>query len=382
MKHPLSRKYIGLLLSLFLVLNFSACTQTESDPSSSHETNSSSTQATIETSLADTPKKDIILPYIPEYYWELFDTHCSIVYEPGFMATSGVSFTLLSAFPIQDMSVKNQNGDILLHYLSPFHGFEEELTPDVLSEDLFLLYQGFQPETILHATGANNDLWEAQQIYRSTDPNELPTLYWYTLEILVDWESDEALTDIVVTVGEESKSYSIGSIANRMNEEIDYPWDSEFALNCDDNLSYFGHPVDIASEGVIKINNVHYTAQKDLHLTGLYFYRSTDLSVDEISVAVTVADGTTIDTLWDGQSPFSLSAGETIALNLIITDPFFSDSLGGTAARYLMLEYSVDGQTFELGIPFYFRQSAIQPFIYIAAKDGLDAVGYCKELYR
>jgi len=138
----------------------------------------------------------------------------------------------------------------------------------------------------------------------------------------------------------------------------------------------------MASEGVIKINNVHYTAQKELRLTGLYFYRNTDLSVDEISVAVTVADGTTIDTLWDGQTPFSLSAGETIALNLIITDPFFSDSLGGTAARYLMLEYSVDGQTFELGIPFYFRQSAIQPFIYIAAKDGLGVVGYCKELYR
>lgn len=375
------RTYIFIFILLLLILCLSACTQAD-EPSSTQNFDETESQTTEGQNQTSESAQEMVLPHIPEDYWELFDTHCSIVYEPGFMATSGVSFTLLSAFPIQDMSVKNQNGDILLHYLSPFHGFEEELTPDVLSEDLFLLYQGFQPETILHATGANNDLWEAQQIYRSTDPNELPALYWYTLEILVDWESDEALTDIVVTIGEESQSYSIGSITNRMNEEVDYPWDSEFALNCDDNLSYFGHHVDIASEGVIKINNVHYTAQKDLHLTGLYFYRSTDISVDEISVAVTAADGTTIDTLWDEKTPFSLSAGETIALNLIITDPFFSDSLGGTAARYLMLEYSVDGQTFELGIPFYFHQSAIQPFIYIAAKDGLDVVGYCKELYR
>lgn len=375
------RTYIFIFILLLLILCLSACTQAD-EPSSTQNFDETESQTTEGQNQTSESAQEMVLPHIPEDYWELFDTHCSIVYEPGFMATSGVSFTLLSAFPIQDMSVKSQNGDILLHYLFPFHGFEEDLTPNVLSEDLFLLYQGFQPETILHATGANNDLWEAQQIYRSTDPNELPALYWYTLEILVDWESDEALTDIVVTVGEESKSYSIGNITNRMNEEVDYPWDSEFALNCDDNLSYFGHPVDMASEGVIKINNVHYTAQKDLRLTGLYFYRNTDLSVDEISVAVTVADGTTIDTLWDGQTPFSLSAGETIALNLIITDPFFSDSLGGTAARYLMLEYSVDGQTFELGIPFYFRQSAIQPFIYIAAKDGLDVVGYCKELYR
>ena len=375
------RTYIFIFILLLLILCLSACTQAD-EPSSTQNFDETESQTTEGQNQTSELAQEMVLPHIPEDYWELFETHCSIVYEPGFMASNGISFTLLSAFPIQDMSVTNQNGEMLLHYLSPFHGFEEELTPDVLSEDLFLLYQGFQPETILHATGANNDLWEAQQIYRSTDPNALPALYWYTLEILVDWESDEALTDIVVTVGEESKSYSIGSIANRMNEEIDYPWDSEFALNCDDNLSYFGHPVDIASEGVIKINNVHYTAQKDLRLTGLYFYRSTDLSVDEISVVVTVADGTTIDTLWDGQSPFSLSAGETIALNLIITDPFFSDSLGGTAARYLMLEYSVDGQTFALGIPFYFRQSAIQPFIYIAAKDGLDVVGYCKELYR
>ena len=375
------RTYIFIFILLLLILCLSACTQAD-EPSSTQNFDETESQTTEGQNQTSELAQEMVLPHIPEDYWELFETHCNIVYEPGFMASNGISFTLLSAFPIQDMSVTNQNGEMLLHYLSPFHGFEEELTPDVLSEDLFLLYQGFQPETILHATGANNDLWEAQQIYRSTDPNELPALYWYTLEILVDWESDEALTDIVVTVGEESKSYSIGSIANRMNEEIDYPWDSEFALNCDDNLSYFGHPVDMASEGVIKINNVHYTAQKDLRLTGLYFYRSTDLSVDEISVAVTVADGTTIDTLWDGQTPFSLSAGETIALNLIITDPFFSDSLGGTAARYLMLEYSVDGQTFALGIPFYFRQSAIQPFIYIAAKDGLDVVGYCKELYR
>ena len=375
------RTYIFIFILLLLILCLSACTQAD-EPSSTQNFDETESQTTEGQNQTSELAQEMVLPHIPEDYWELFETHCNIVYEPGFMASNGISFTLLSAFPIQDMSVTNQNGEMLLHYLSPFHGFEEELTPDVLSEDLFLLYQGFQPETILHATGANNDLWEAQQIYRSTDPNELPALYWYTLEILVDWESDEALTDIVVTVGEESKSYSIGSIANRMNEEIDYPWDSEFALNCDDNLSYFGHPVDMASEGVIKINNVHYTAQKDLRLTGLYFYRSTDLSVDEISVAVTVADGTTIDTLWDGQTPFSLSAGETIALNLIITDPFFSDSLGGTAARYLMLEYSVDGQTCALGIPFYFRQSAIQPFIYIAAKDGLDVVGYCKELYR
>jgi len=373
------RTYIFILLLLILCL--SACAQAD-EPSSTQNFDETESQTTEGQNQTSESAQEMVLPHIPEDYWELFETHCSIVYEPGFMASNGISFTLLSAVPIQDMSVTNQNGEMLLHYLSPFHGFEEELTPDVLSEDLFLLYQGFQPETILHATGANNDLWEAQQIYRSTDPNELPALYWYTLEILVDWESDEALTDIVVTVGEESKSYSIGNITNRMNEEVDYPWDSEFALNCDDNLSYFGHPVDMASEGVIKINNVHYTAQKELRLTGLYFYRNTDLSVDEISVAVTVADGTTIDTLWDGQTPFSLSAGETIALNLIITDPFFSDSLGGTAARYLMLEYSVDGQTFELGIPFYFRQSAIQPFIYIAAKDGLDVVGYCKELYR
>lgn len=375
------RTYIFIFILLLLILCLSACTQADERSSTQNfdETESQTTEGQNQTSKS---AQEMVLPHIPEDYWELFETHCSIVYEPGFMASNGISFTLLSAFPIQDMSVTNQNGEMLLHYLSPFHGFEEELTSDVLSEDLFLLYQGFQPETILHATGANNDLWEAQQIYRSTDPNELPALYWYTLEILVDWESDEALTDIVVTVGEESKSYSIGNITNRMNEEVDYPWDSEFALNCDDNLSYFGHPVDMASEGVIKINNVHYTAQKDLRLTGLYFYRNTDLSVEEISVAVTVADGTTIDTLWDGQTPFSLSAGETIALNLIITDPFFSDSLGGTAARYLMLEYNIDGQTYALGIPFYFRQSASQPFIYIAAKDGLDVVGYCKELYR
>ncbi len=374
------RKCISLLLSLLFLLCLSACTQVKNELSSTSNMEKTESQSTEGVYEENEPQKDVTFPYIPKDYWELFDTHCDIVYEPGFMATNGVSFTLLSAFPVYDVTITDQDGKTLLHYLSPFHGPENEIAPDILSEPLFLLYQGFPAETIFHTTGANEDLWEAQQIYRATDPKELPALYWYTLEILVDCKTDEVLTDIVVTIDEESKSYSIGSISNRIYEEVDYPNDPEFALDCNDNFAFFNHHVDPASGGITKISNVHYTANKDLSLTGLRFYRGDDIVVGDISVAVTTVDGITIDTSWDGYTSFFLSAGEKLSLNLTVTDSFFSDSMGGTAARYLMLEYSVDGQIFELGIPFYFHQSANQPFIYIAAKDGLDIASYYEAL--
>ena len=373
------RKYILLFMSIFLVLCLSACRQTE-ELSSSQSVDEADNQTAQEQYEETESEADVILPDISENYWELFDTHCDIVYEPGFMATNGVQFTLLSAFPIHDVTTADQDGNTLLHYLSPFHGLDEELTPDVLSEPLFLLYQGVPAEDIFHSTGANNNLWEVLQVYRATDPNELPALYWYILEIMVDWETDAPLTDVVVTIGEESKRYAIGSISNRMNEPVDYPYDPEFALDCNDNLTYFNHHLNPNSGGITKITDVHYTANKDLTLTGLYFYRGADIVVGDISIVVTTVDGITIDTSWDGNTPFPLSAEEIISLNMTVTDPFFSDSLGGTAARYLMLEYSVDEQTFELGIPFYFHQTANQPFVYIASVDGLDIASYYEAL--
>lgn len=41
-----------------------------------------------------------------------------------------------------------------------------------------------------------------------------------------------------------------------------------------------------------------------------------------------------------------------------------------------MLEYQCSGETYELGIPFYFAQSLPDAFAYIANEEGIDVLSY------
>lgn len=320
----------------------------------------------------------MILPDVPQDYWELFDTRCSIVYEPGFMSSHSVSFTLLAAFPVEEVTVKDQNGEEILSFLSLFHG--EGAEADVISEDVFLLYQGFDPEEILHTAGANDELWAAQQLYRSIDPTALPALYWYTLEVLTPCEEQEALTEISLTINGSSKTYSIGSIRSRVFEEVEYIYDPEFRLDCSENVSYFGYPVDLGVGGAVTLRGVVFTAQSDLTLTGLRFYHGEDITVEEIALTSTNAEGISVNSLWDGVTHLSVSAGERICLDVKVIDAFFAEELGGTAAHYLLLGYCADGQDYEVGIPYYMIQRLGQPFLYLAAAEGLDVIGYAQAL--
>lgn len=371
------RKMIALIiLFLWIPMGLFACdrrttaTQGESEAVTAEPSSEESTEAAAA----------MILPDVPQDYWELFDTRCSIVYEPGFMSSHSVSFTLLAAFPVEEVTVKDQNGAEILSFLSLFHG--EGAEADVISEDVFLLYQGFDPEEILHAVGANEELWAAQQLYRSIDPTALPALYWYTLEVLTPCEEQEALTEISLTINGSSKTYSIGSIRSRVFEEVEYIYDPEFRLDCSENASYFGYPVDLGVGGAVTLRGLVFTAQSDLTLTGLRFYHGEDITVEEIALTATNAEGISVNSLWDGVTPLPVSAGERICLDIKVVDAFFAEELGGTAARYLLLGYRAEGQDYEVGIPYYLIQRLGQPFLYLAASEGLDVIGYAQALWH
>lgn len=325
-----------------------------------------------------------LLPDIAADYWEVFDARCEVVFEPGFLLQSGIDLTLLSAVPLaqSDVTVTLPAGLDIIYYLDPYGN---EYGKHYLNEDLFLLYQGISAEELLayQAGGLSGErtaeINEWLFAYRAFDDSEKPMIYRYRLALCIPdpaMDSDTVLHEITVTVHGKSRTYQIGSVQSRVMEAIEYPYDPNYHLNCDDNLGFFGAYVNTTNDGSVLLNDIKYTAVDDVLITGIRFYKGEDIQIHSVSVVQNTADGVAIDTLWDMQQPIELNAGDSIYLNVQITDPFFAGTLGGWNTRYLMLEYQCDGETFELGIPFIFVQSMQDPFAYIAAADGLDVLTY------
>lgn len=327
---------------------------------------------------------EFLLPDIAADYWEVFDVRCDVVYEPGFMSLGGIDLTLLSVVPLEqeDVVITLDTGWNMIYYLEPYDGKDGMC---YMHEDLFVMYQGVTAEELLdYQAGTLSPERKAEiddmiYTFRAWDSSEKPKIYRYSLDLCIpitEMDSNTILDAITIAVNGETRTYQLGIIQNRMFEPTEYAYDPNCSLNCDDNLGFFGANVDVTSDGSILLDNIKYTAVDDVVITGIRFYKGEDVQINSVSVVQNTADGAVIDTTWDMQQPIELNAGDSIYLNLQITDPFFAGTLSGWNARYLMLEYQCNGETFELGIPFIFVQSLHDPFAYIAAEDGLDVLTY------
>ena len=325
-----------------------------------------------------------LLPDIEADYWEVFDARCDVVFEPGFGLMSGIDLTLLSAVPLEqsDITVTLSAELDVIYYLGPY---DSEDGKCYLNEDLFLLYQGVSAEELLgyQSGGLSGDrraeITEWLFAYRALKDSEKPMIYRYTLTLCIPdpaMDSDTVLHEIIVAVKGESRNCHLGSVQSRVAENVEYEYDPAFRLNCNDNLGYYGSPVGVSKDGVMLLENIRYTAEDDLVITGIRFLKGEDVQIQRATVVQNTADGAVIDTEWDMVQPIQLNSGDSIYLNVQITDPFFAGTLGGWNTRYLMLQYQCDGETYELGIPFIFVQSLHDPFAYIAAEDGLDVLAY------
>ena len=326
----------------------------------------------------------LILPAIQENYWGVFDNHCSVIYEPGFSAMGSMDFTLLSAVPLEqtDITVTLATGWDTIYYLDPCDGIDGIC---YMYEDILLMYQGVSAEELLGYQAGTISAERKAEIndwlyaYRALDDSEKPMIYRYSLEICIPidvMDSDTVLDAFTVNVNGEARTYQLGTVLNRMWEPIEYIYDSNISLNCDDNIGYYGFLVDVTSDGSILLDNIKYTADDDVAVTGMRFHNGEEVQIQSVTVCQSTADGAVIDTVWDMEQPIELCAGDSVFLNVQIADPFFAGTLGGWNTRYLMLEYQSGDRTYELGIPFQFVQTLSDPFAYIAIEDGVDVLAY------
>ena len=374
-----SKRLLGFSLTIVLLLSATGC----HTPNAGSTGESNPTAQTVESAGRETTGK-FLLPDIEADYWEVFDARCDVVFEPGFSLMSGIDLTLLSAVPLEqsDVTVTLPAGLETNYWLNPYNGEDGKY---YLNEDLFLLYQGVSAEDLLayHSGGLSGErtaeINEWLFAYRALDDSEKPAVYRYTLDLFIPdpyMDSETVLNEITVAVKGKSRTCQLGVVQSRIMEAIEYEYDPDSRLNCNDNIGYSGYSAEVSKEGVILLKDIRYTAENNLIITGIRFLKGEDVQIQRVTVVQNTADGAVIDTAWDMKQPIELNSGDSIYLNVQIADPFFAGTLGGWNARYLMLEYQCDGETFELGIPFIFVQSLHDPFAYIAAEDGLDVLTY------
>lgn len=253
-------------------------------------------------------------------------------------------------------------------------------------ESIFLLYQGVTPDELASfqaddlSIDRRTEIYNLIQAFRALDENEKPTIYRYSLNVVpilaTETDYSPSLNEITVNVKGESRTYKLGRIMYAPETAGAIANDPDFHLNCDDNLGFFGHNVEVSNDGRNLLYNIKFNAVDDVTLTGLSFYNGKNIKIESVSVTQTSDDGAAIDTTWDITKPFKLSAGDSIVLNVKIYDPFFAGTLGGWDTIYLLLDYSYKGETYELGVPHYCVQRLDDPFAYIAMEDGIDILSY------
>lgn len=96
----------------------------------------------------------------------------------------------------------------------------------------------------------------------------------------------------------------------------------------------------------------------------------------ELSYVVQLPDGNVVNSVWDGTTPISMAAGDTITFHLTGTDTAFQNTLVGNTQVYLIFQYTCQGVQYEEYCEMSFRIRC-DPFQYYAfQEDGLDIVSY------
>lgn len=376
------------ILMLSLIFSLSAC---QSDKASSEkntgemETTSVGVDDTEQYTSSETGSAvSMNWPSIEDDFWNVYDTRCDMTYYGYFSRWNVLEFTMVSASPLQEENVQVSSADgwTFTAYLDPYNPYIAEDGEWRLYEDIFLLYQGVTAE---EQDAFNNgkltqqrsgEIREFLNAYRALDEGNIPVLYKYILHLSCEEPSDDpaaALTEIDVTVNGTTKNFSVGNVST-VYDERGYQNDVGFNLNCNDNISFLGHGVVISSVGTIEFRDIKYTAVSDLTITGLSFYQNDEIVIQNVSVKQEIEEDFLVDIAWDGKEPLELSEGDVIYLTVIATDPWFAGTAGGWAARYLMVEYEYNEETYGLGIPFYCQQSLGDAFAYVALDAGYDVL--------
>jgi len=297
-----------------------------------------------------------------------------------------LSFTLISSQPLNGNDIA-----VTLDTQSAYTTQLTELEQGKFPYHVFQCYQGVDwkelRELAYAAAQSDDDFSPEKETYRNAKnqyedsynnltEDDIPILYSYNLELFFNVSKEgrsETINTLVLTVKGTPYTYDLGSILiDKDTPKIDNKG-KQIVSNV---LAYSDVSMEPSFYGDITMPTMELNVKENVTLKSLEFYKDETTVINNISMTITYADGMSVETKWDGNSPIELSKGDVVEMSITCRDPDMAKTLSGTVMKYPVLNYTCGGESYRWAteISLRMRQNAYE--IYAVECDGVDILSY------
>lgn len=385
------KKYLCLFLCACLLLPLLAGCQNDGEMTTTQPTGTQPSVLVPPTTLTEgsEPEDNILdgynIPTIDKNYWELLCENCDMTFYLDSSGQGFVGFYLLSTRDLEGETIS---------ITTDIGGKTEYLIPKAITDSfafpmtVFLAYQNVDWESLANDPAAEEEKvkkWEV--IYAQLLPT-LPKLYVYN----VAWTFDELGVErnnptpiqqirlLTVSINGQEKTYNPGTFIFAAGK---YNVNATYLGGLSNN--FFGsseYPVDPSANGVVKLPEWSIRVKKDVVLESISVVDCEAIEVIKCELAIRTPQGDVFSFLWDANSSVEIDEGSEITLKVTLADPCVAGKLIGNIMRYVVLNYTSDGESYGAVITMHCRIAASPHDIYALKIDGVDMIPYYVDYYN
>ena len=323
------------------------------------------------------------MPTVDPDYWELLCENCDYTMHFSGMHENFLMFPLISALDLEGKFVT----------VTTDYGVTAELeifgagTLNDFPFYTFLMYQEFDWST-LDADPYTRAQSEAPWLsaYQSVK-SALPELFFYRVHLPFDMlgihtnaAQPQQIRTLTVTLEGKTKTYALGNV-RFLSSGLEENTSSLGGLTNVNGLLISEYSVDASENGTMKIPNWELKAKADLVLQGIHVADHPDVELLSCDLSITTPTGDSFKMRWDGKTPIEVDEGSKLRLDLVLADPFLAKALQANLLRYILLDYTNDGEAFSQVMYISCRVWTSPHDIYVMKLDGVDMWPYYAE-YR
>ncbi len=367
------RKLLCSFIALIMILQcFSGCS------------NENLTDYTLSAgdNLANMPEDTEINYHMPEFepnFFEVFCDNCTVYAHDGFAIINGAQFSMISAQPLTEEDVKvttSYDGTVVTALIDESRGVDLR---EWFDEYIFFLFQGYPAEDIFKfeegrmAGSQQEEMNDLRLAFQELALEDIPSLYLYTLYFLPQ-EFEYDVKDMTVTVHDVSKTYEFEQMVmlDGMETPVEFYPAEQHPLRVE-NFITEGANCGESEDGSFEIYT-ELVISEDVSLRNIWIYGTPEAEVLGAEVIQTDAEGNEMSSLWDMESDFPLSAGESVGVVAYVRDQRTAGLLWQNRTLYLIFDYTVDGEAvYSATNSVFIWQRQGNPYIYLAALQGYDA---------
>lgn len=372
-------RLLSLFLCAILLVGMSGCELGEQTTNALVENQTSTPIATpnIDGTINDDPLAGYKMPTVDQNYFDVLCENSDITLYSMSTMQNFLTFQLISARNLEGETVKftsNFGGSAILTM--------EKTDPVKLSPEVFLAYQGIDWAALEGDAEKLNALRKSHDAAIRAAQETLPSLYSYRvtlalseLGMALEQDGDEAqLITLTVTIGDQAKTYSLDNVQILRKDAVE---NENFAGLATKTWAISDYAAEPGVDGLLELPTLRYQAREDIVLES---FSVPGVELQGCDLLIVTALGDRFNLRWDCHSPIEVDAGSEITMeNVVIRDAALADKLISNSVRYIVVNYTMDGENYNTAVPVSIRMR-VEPWdAYAWYVDGVDMLPYYME---